>query len=314
MKRIFATAALAWLAACATTPEKDRATVDIPIFGTRVFPESIASDSAGNLYVGSNGGTIYRMTAGGYQADPWIVPSAQNGLKSLFGVFADERRGVLWACSNPNLFSQPRETGTSSLKGFELTTGQLNESHDFPTDKPAACNDIAVAADGTVYATETLAGRIFVLRAHANGLAPFAESPDLVGVDGIAIAGDGTIYVNNVRKQLFQRVNRNADGSFAGLTSLTLSLPLNGPDGLRAMGGNRFLQAEGPGGRVAIIEVAGDSATVTPVRTGLESSPGVAQVGRVGYAIEGKGNYMFDPALRDKDPGPFMIRAFPLRR
>jgi hypothetical protein len=63
---------------------------------------------------------------------------------------------------------------------------------------------------------------------------------------------------------------------------------------------------------VALIEVDGDSATVTPVKTGLESSPGVAQVGAIGYAIEGKSNYMFDPALRDKDPGPFVLRAFPL--
>ena len=80
------------------------------------------------------------------------------------------------------------------------------------------------------------------------------------------------------------------------------------------MGGNRFLQAEGPGGRVAVIEVNGDSATVTPVKTGLESSPGVAQVGATGYAIEGKVNYLFDAALHDKDPGLFMIRAFPLPR
>ena len=82
------------------------------------------------------------------------------------------------------------------------------------------------------------------------------------------------------------------------------------PDGLRWMGGNKFLQAEGPGGRVAIVEINGNNAIVTPVRTGLQSSPGVAQVGRVGYAIEGKINYLFDAALRDQSPDPFVIRAF----
>src|SRR5690606_25996364 len=110
---------------------------------------------------------------------------------------------------------------------------------------------------------------------------------------------------------LVQRVDLK-DGAYAGLTDLTLSEPVSGPDGLRALGGNRFLQAEGPGGRVAIIEVAGDSATVTPVRTGLQSSPGTASVGKVGYAIEGKIDYLFNPDLRGKDPGPFVIRAFPL--
>jgi len=279
-----------------------------------VFPESMASDAAGNLYVGSNGGTIYRVLAGATKAEPWIVPSEANGLRSLFGVFADEQHKVLWACSIPNLFAQPRQTGISVLKAFDLATGALKASYEFPADKPSACNDIAVAGDGAVYATETLSGRLFVLRPGASALALFAEGPELVGVDGIAIGGDGTIYVNNVRQHLFQRVEEQFDGSYGGLTTLTLDDKLNGPDGLRAMGGNRFLQAEGPGGRVAIIEVSGDSATVTPVKTGLESSPGTAQVGSVGYAIEGKANYLFDPALQGKDPGPFMIRAFPLPR
>jgi sugar lactone lactonase YvrE len=299
------------LAAC-TTVSAASEPADITIVGSRVFPESIASDAAGNIYVGSNGGTIYRALAGTTQAEPWIVPSEANGLRSLFGVFADDGHKVLWACSIPNLFAQPRETGTSVLKAFDLATGALKASYEFPADKPSACNDIAVARDGTVYASETLSGRIMALRPGAKALTLFAEGQDLVGIDGIAIAGDGAIYINNVRQNLFQRVNLNADGSYAGLTTLTLSDKLNGPDGLRAMGGNRFLQAEGPGGRVALIEVDGDSATVTPVKTGLESSPGVAQVGDIGYAIEGKSNYMFDPALRDKDPGPFVLRAFPL--
>lgn len=301
------------LAACASVSSA-AAPVDITIAGARVFPESIASDAAGNIYVGSNGGTIYRAEAGADTAKPWIVPSAENGLRSLFGVFADEQHKVLWACSIPNLFAQPRETGTSVLKAFDLATGALKASYEFPADKPSACNDIAVAADGTVYATETLSGRIFALAPGAKALTLFAEGRDLTGVDGIAIGGDGAIYINNVRQNLFQRVNRKADGSYAGLTTLTLSDKLNGPDGLRAMGGNRFLQAEGPGGRVALIEVNGDSATVTPVKTGLESSPGVAFVGDVGYAIEGKSSYMMDPALRDKDPGVFVVRAFPLPR
>jgi sugar lactone lactonase YvrE len=287
---------------------------DITIKGERVFPESIASDAAGNIYAGSNGGTIYRARAGANTAEPWIVPNAENGLRSLFGVFADDQHKVLWACSIPNLFAQPRETGTSVLKAFDLATGALKASHEFPADKPSACNDIAVAADGTVYATETLSGRIFALAPGAKALTMFAEGQDLVGVDGIAIAGDGAIYINNVRQNLFQRVNRKADGSYAGLTTLSLSDTLNGPDGLRAMGGNRFLQAEGPAGRVALIEVKGDSASVTPVKTGLDSSPATAFVGDVGYAIESKLSYMMDPALRDKDPGPFMIRAFPLPR
>lgn len=284
---------------------------DIPMQGSRIFPESITSDAAGNIYVGSTQGTIYRALAGAEEAVPWIAADEENGLQSLFGVFVDDGRGLLWACSNPDLFGEPDPDGTSELLAFDLETGALQASHDFPAG-PAACNDIAIAEDGTVWVTETLEGRIFTLAPDADELTLFASGDDLVGVDGIAFAGDGAIYINNVREHLLQRVERAEDGSYSGLTTLDLSEELNGPDGLRALGGNRFIQAEGPGGRVALITVNGDEAEVEPVRTGLESSPAVTVVDDVAYALEGKINYLVDPALEGEDPGPFIIRAIAL--
>lgn len=283
---------------------------DVTIDGSRVYPESITSDAAGNLYNGSNAGTIYRTLVGSKTAEPWIVPDARNGLRSLFGVFVDGKRHLLWACDNPNIFK--RQTGTTTLRAFDLETGQLSAAYDFPADVPAVCNDIAIAKDGTLWATETLAGRIFVLRPHAKALELFASSPDLVGIDGIALAGDGTMYINNVRKQLFQRVERKADGSFDKLTTLGTTSLLNGPDGLRALGGNRFIQAEGPGGRVELVDVAGDVATIIPIATGLDGSVGVTVSHGVAHVIEGKIEYMLDPKLKDKSPDPFLIRAFAL--
>lgn len=284
---------------------------DILIVGERVFPESLDADAAGNIYIGSNAGTIYRAEAGSDRAEAWITPSAENGLLSLFGVLADDARGVLWVCSNPNLFVPPEPGGPaiSSLRAFDLGSGDLSASHDFPAG-PAACNDIAVASDGTVYVTETMDGRIFRLAPEGEELELFAAGEDLVGVDGIAFADDGTIYINNVRQNLVQRVEVEADGAYAGLTTLALSAEVDGPDGLRPLGGNRFLQSEGPAGRVALIDIAGDSATVTPVKTGLDGAPAVTSVGRVGYALEGKIQYLIDPEFADQQPGQFFIRAF----
>ena len=66
------------------------------------------------------------------------------------------------------------------------------------------------------------------------------------------------------------------------------------------------------GDDAAVVRIDGDRAVITPVKTGLDSSPGVTHVGRTGYATEGKIGYLFDPALRGKDPGSFVIRAFRL--
>jgi len=63
---------------------------------------------------------------------------------------------------------------------------------------------------------------------------------------------------------------------------------------------------------VALVDVGGDAATITPIATGLDGPVGVTVIGHTAYAIEGKIEYMFDPKFKDKDPDPFMIRAFPL--
>lgn len=299
------------LAACTTVPSAS-APADITIAGERVFPESITSDAAGNIYVSSSSGTIYRAVAGATTAQPWIRPDARNGIVSLFGVLAEDGRGLLWACNNPPFGGPPQPGAKSSLKVFDLKTGALKASYDLPGEGPFACNDIAVARDGTTFATDTSGGRIFALAPGGSELTLFARDPALVGIDGIAFAEDGTMYINNVRQNTVQRVNRGGGGAYAGLTTLTLSQPVSGPDGLRPVSGNRFLQAEGSGNRVTYVDIEGDAATITPIKTGLDSSTAVTQVGNVAYANEGKGRFLFDPSLRDQDPGTFMLRAFPL--
>jgi sugar lactone lactonase YvrE len=312
MKRGFVAVAIGLLAGCVSVSRSPNvAPADIPINGTRVFPESITSDAAGNIYTGSVPGTIYRAVPGSASAEPWIAPSAENGLTSVFGVFADDRRGLLWVCNNPPFGGPPQPGARSSLKAFDLATGALKASYEFPGEGPLICNDIAIGFEDVTFATDTAGGRIFALRPNAAALELFAADPALVGIDGIAFSATGTMYINNVRQNSMQRVKRSGF-AYAGLAPLTLSEPVNGPDGLRHVTGNRFLQAEGTAGRVTYVDIDGYIATITPVRTGLESSPAVTRVGNVGYATEGKINYLFDPKLRDQDPGPFTIRAFPL--
>lgn len=290
----------------------DGAPADIPINGSRVFPESISADIDGNIYVGSANGIVYRVESEGTVAEPWILPTPENGLTSLFGVLADENRGLLWVCNNPAFGGQPKPGVKSGLKSFDIITGDLMGTYDFPGDGPAACNDMTIQNIADIYVTDTAGGRIFHLAPGAEKLELFAQDPELVGVDGIAVSGNGTMYINNVRKNLVQRVEVKPGDIYGGLTTLTLSEPVNGPDALRLVGDNRFVQAEGPGGRVTYVEVDGDTAKITPIRTGLDSSPGVTHVNGVAYATEGKIGYMFDPALKDKSPDPFIIRAFAL--
>lgn len=305
-----ATLALA-LATPALTSASAAAAGDVRIDDVHVYPESLSADRAGRLYIGSVKGIVFRTAPGGDLAEPWIRPTPENGILSLLGILVDEPARTLWACSAPMPFRVPPASGTAALLAFDLATGAPKGRFDFPA--PAgACNDVTIARDGTAFATDTPNGRIFMLKPGATALTLFAQDPQLKGVDGIAFAGDGTLFVNNVQAQTMLRIDRRRDGGFAGLTRLILSQPVQGPDGLRLLAGNRFLQAEGGSGKITLVTIRGDRAEIADLRTGLDSSPGVtAARGRV-YAVEGKIGYLVSPTLKGKDPGPFSARAIDL--
>ena len=282
---------------------------DIVFTAREVFPESISADRAGNIYAGSADGVIYRAMAGARVAKAWILPDERNRMRSVFGVLADDDRGLLLACANPD-FANPSPGATAALVMFSLADGTLSARFDLPAG-PAICNDISLAPDGAIYLTETLGGRIFVLREGANELALFAAGEELAGVDGIAFAADGTLYINNVRQNLLQRVERDGEGAFRGLTALTLSRPLAGPDGLRLVAGHTFVQAESAGDAATLVTVTGDLAEIASLAS-LDSPAAVTHHAGTGYAAEGKIRYRVQPELRGQDPGVFTIRAFAL--
>jgi uncharacterized protein (TIGR01244 family) len=287
------------------------ARVDVPIDDTGVFPESITSTRAGDLITGSVKGIIYRARPGEPAATAWIRPDEANGLGTVFGVLAHEPSGTLWVCSAPTFGAPPKPGAVNALVSFDLARGALRARYPFPPG-PAACNDIAVAPDGAVYVSDTQGARILRLAPQGRALEVFAEDERLRGVDGIAFSGDGKLYVNNVQTGAMLRVAIGAQGKVGALTPLKVSQPLGGPDGLRLIEGNRFLQAEGTAGRITEVTIDGDQATVRVLREGLDSSPGVTRVGDTVYAIEGKIRYLIDPKLRGQDPGPFRILAIPL--
>lgn len=305
--------ALALSAGCATAGAADTGRGDILINGTGVHPESVTSSADGSLFTGSVPGIIYRAGPNDTTAEPFITPNAENGLRSTYGVLADDAQGRLWVCSVAP-FGAPRGAPQqpSEVVAFELKTGKLIGRWPFPGG--GTCNDIAIGADGAAYATDTPGGRILKLPKGGNALEVVAADDRLRGIDGIAFDADWRMYINNVQKQEMWRVELQSGGAPAVLTKLDVDVTMAGPDGLRPIGGNRFLQAEGTSGRITLLTIDGNAVKTVVLREGLQSSPGVTLVGNTAYAVEGKINYLFDPQLRGQDPGPFKAIAIPLPR
>jgi len=273
--------ALGWLPLAAEA--QDRTPVTITETGTQA--ENLTSSADGSVYFGSTArGTIYRAAPGAAQAEPWILASAA-GLTNVLGVFAHDASNTLWVCQNSTGGRGGAPVaGQTALRSFDLTTGAARGTYPLPTNG-GVCNDIAVAADGTVYATESFNNRVHRLRPGATALDVWiSDDEQLAGVDGIAILADGSVYVNTFFAGRLFRIPVNADGSAGALVPLETSLPFTRPDGLRSVGPRTMLQAEGQG-RLTEITIDGTRADVRVLQEGLTSATGVTLVGDTAFVL-----------------------------
>ncbi len=170
--------------------------------------------------------------------------------------------------------ANPGPPAPSELVAFDLASGKLIGRWAFPAPG-GTCNDIAVAKDGSAYASDTPGGRVLKLPKGGKALEVAASDDRLKGIDGLDFGADGALYINNVQKNELWRIKLPAAGK--PRTAHTAQRPPTrwvGPDGLRHIGGNRFLQAEGTSGRATLVTIKGDEADIKVLRDGLNSSPG----------------------------------------
>jgi sugar lactone lactonase YvrE len=285
----------------------DRA--EITFADGRIFPESLTSTKNGDLYFGSLGqDSVYRATSKVAQATTWIKPKS-NGLTTVLGVLADEKAGVLWVCASASGGRNGAPyVGETALKAFSLKDASFTASYAFPGN--GLCNDIAVAGDGTVYATDTVQARVLRLKKGATALDVWSADPMLLAAaDGLALLADGNLYVNSVGQGTLLRIDVNRDGSAGKITKLETSRPLMQPDGMRSVGGRTMLLVEGAG-RLDEVTINGDKAEIKVLKEGLTGPTAVTLAGGTAYVTEAK------LALRNdatKDPGPFRAVGVPYK-
>lgn len=261
---------------------QDRKEVTINDTGTQA--ENLTSGQDGSLYFGSTAkGTIYRAAPGASQAEPWIQASAA-GLTNVLGALADDKTNTLWVCqNNTGGRGGAPVVGQTALRSFDLKTGAAKGTFPFASNG-GVCNDIAVASNGTVYATESFNNRIYRLRPGSTALDDWITDPKLAAVDGIALLADGAVYVNTFFSGELFRIPVNADGGAGPLAKIETSMPLSRPDGLRTVGPQTLIQAEGQG-RVAELTIKRDRAEVRVVQEELKGATGVTIVGSTAFVL-----------------------------
>lgn len=311
--------AYALLAAATIAGAAAAVPTEVALPGDHAFPESLSSTKDGTLFVGSFAeGGVFKVKPGADKAEPWIKPGA-NGSRSTFGVLADEASNTLLVCSNDTSgfgVPGPGDAKGSALKAFDLTTGEAKGSTPLP-GSPTLCNDIALGPDGSAYVTDTVNPHILRLRPGESAFEVWASDPRFAapkgggGLDGIAIGGDGAIYVNTFTPGSLFRVAMT-DGRAGEVTTLQTSRKLTLPDGLRRYGKDTFLMIEG-GGSLDLVTVKGGTAEITTIKDGFGGPVSVTQVGSTAWVAEGQLGHLLDPELKKQPPKlPFHLYAVPL--
>jgi sugar lactone lactonase YvrE len=300
--------------AAGSVARAETAPVGVP---DKSFPESVTSTKDGTLYVGSfNLGGVVKAAPGG-KAEQFIKPGA-GGSRSVLGVLADEKSGMLYVCSNDITgfgVPGPGDAKGAWLKTFDLASGASKGSFAL-SDPKSLCNDIAVGADGTAYISDSFTPNVYSLKPGGTALEVWATDPmlapakDGVGLDGIAFGSDGNLYVTTyIPAALFKIAVK--DGKAGAVTALKTSRPLDHADAMRSFG-DSLLLIEG-NGKLDKVTIKGDEAVIETIADGFAEPVSVTQVGNTAYVAEGKLSYIIGDN-KEKDPGPFAIKPVALSK
>jgi hypothetical protein len=257
---------------------------EILIGDAKSQPESLTVAPGGILIVGSASSPfVYKVRPGSTTAEKFVDASAEGAGTFFFGMLADAATNTLWTCQlTPVPGAAPVKRHTA-LRGFDLSTGAQKLRWNLPGDN-STCNDFSVGPDKALYISDTANSKIYKLPAGASTAELFLEDRALYGIDGITFL-DGTLYVNNVFSNNLYRIPVDAAGKAGQPVDIWMDQPVKGPDGMRAANG-KLLLAENGSGKISVITVKGDKASVTVIKEGLKTPTAVEPAGDAIWVAE----------------------------
>ena len=250
---------------------------EILVVDAKSQPESLTVAPGGVLVVGSASSPfIYKFQQGSAAAEKFVDAGAEGAGTFFLGVLADAAANTLWACQLTPVPDTTPVKRRSVLRGFDLATGAQKVRWNLPGEN-STCNDFTVGPDKALYVSDTPNSRIYKLPAGASAAQLFLEDRALYGIDGITFL-NGTLYVNNVYSNNLYRIPVDAEGKAGPPVDIWMDQPLKGPDGMRAARG-KLLVAENASGRISVITVHGNKASITVIKDGFNTPTAVEPAG-----------------------------------
>ncbi len=214
------------------------------------------------------------------------VAAGAGGVRSIAGIHVDSVRGTLWVASNAR-FDTPDDTATSALYAFDAPTGAYRRRVPVAGSDRHFLNDVVTGADGSVYVTDTRAGRVWFAPPGDTVLRELSSVGALISPNGITISPDGRV--------LFVATAEHVRGhDLASEESWRIAVPdsisVAGIDGLAFANGALIAHHPLSFWKVARYELDGDWRRITG-RTLLEANTADGRTSTTGDVVDG--DYVF---------------------
>ncbi len=263
-----------------------------------VFPNGIASDADGSLYVGGvTSGQVWRRDPAG----DWTI--LFPGSPTVYGVTSlrlDAERGVLWGAS-PDAAAvlgveAGREARPHRVFALDIRTGAVLGSAVVP--EGGFGNDLALDGQGGVLVSDSRLGRIWRLAPDVSTWTLAASDPALdpgngIGPAGIARLPSGDLIVGLFGQGCLVRVRR--PGPDAVVEPIMIDRAVLRPDGMAAIDDQRVVLTLGGTGEVIVVDLG--SGRTRRLAAGLR---GPVNVDLRGFIVLVSESGIVDPA--DFDP------------
>ena len=255
--------------AVAVAFSKNRAPIGLPSIAftipkSGIISEGLAYDPVSrDFFVSSvRDGAIWRVHQG--KAKPFVsgVP------RGVFGMTIDAKKRVLWAATSP--IEQNRSfsaTDHAAVLAIDLRSGRILHTIPAPDDAKHLFGDVAIAADGTVYVSDSMSPTIFAIDGEV--MRPLIANGPFVSLQGIAPAA-GVLYVADYSKGIAAVDLATHDVHFL---SSPADETLLGIDGLYRAGPKTLIGTQNGTDPQRIVRIDLEGLTVTRVTTLAANRP-----------------------------------------
>jgi hypothetical protein len=176
----------------ADEPQTPNAPVAFRLTDPKLIPEGIAYDAKRDrFYIGSV--AQKKIVVTDRKGDTRDFSKPKDKLDCVLGLIVDPRREQLYAASTNGFLDEAKTQRRNAVVRYDLKTGRLTDRFDAP--EAMQLNDIAIAPNGTVYATDSMSSTLFRKKPDEKTLAPLGSKGAVAGANGITLGADGNLYV-----------------------------------------------------------------------------------------------------------------------